>query len=125
MFGHAVDLTFSIFSNDQGSRKAIYQCLGVDWHAVAAALAGADLRLVALAAALNFVHVAAKSERWRVMLSPVARVSTLKLYFYLIVSYAASVVLPGRAGEALRVYLLRRHDVPAYASALRAFLSPG
>jgi hypothetical protein len=34
LFGHALDLTFSIFSNEQGCRKAIYQCLRVDWHAV-------------------------------------------------------------------------------------------
>ncbi len=87
----------------------------IEWRTVADALRGADLRLVALAAALNFLHIAAKSERWRVMLSPIARLHRLRLYYSLVVSYAASIVLPGRAGEALRVYLLKR-EVPAYAS---------
>jgi len=89
----------------------------LDWAAVALALRGADLRLVALAAIINFVHIAAKSERWRVMLKPIRAVKTARLFYYLLVGYAASIVLPGRAGEALRVYLLKRkEEVPVYAS---------
>jgi uncharacterized protein (TIRG00374 family) len=89
----------------------------LEWRAVGEALRGADLRWVLLAALINFIHLGAKSERWRVMLSPIRRVASLRLYYYLIVGYAASIVLPGRAGEGLRVYLLhRREQVPVYAS---------
>jgi uncharacterized membrane protein YbhN (UPF0104 family) len=90
----------------------------IDWRAVAAALTGARVELVVAAAAINFVHVACKSERWHVLLAPVARLGRLRLYWYLIVSYAASVVLPARAGEALRVYLLKKREGVAVAASI-------
>jgi uncharacterized membrane protein YbhN (UPF0104 family) len=74
----------------------------IDWHALSEALRGADLNLVLLAAAINFVHIAAKSERWRVMLRPMRVIGALRAYYYLIVSYAASIVLPGRAATTCR-----------------------
>jgi uncharacterized membrane protein YbhN (UPF0104 family) len=79
----------------------------VEWHSVGDALRGADLRLVLLAAALNFLLVLVKAERWRVICEPIAALSTARLFANLLVGYAASIVLPGRAGEALRVVLLR------------------
>ncbi len=80
----------------------------VDLHSVKAALAGARIEWVVAAALLNFVHILIKSERWHLMLSPFGRVGRARLYHYLIVSYAASSVLPGRVGELLRPYLVRR-----------------
>jgi uncharacterized membrane protein YbhN (UPF0104 family) len=91
----------------------------IEWRAVGDALVGARVELVLLAAAINFLHIACKSERWRVLLASTtpALPGRLRLYHYLIVSYAASVVLPARAGEGLRVVLLRRNDqVPVSAS---------
>ncbi len=82
----------------------------VEWAQVGAALRRASLGLVLAAAALNFVNLACKTARWRVMLRALAPIGYVRLYYYLIVSYAASAVLPARAGEALRVYLLRRRD---------------
>ena len=89
----------------------------LDWAALLAALRGARLSLVALAMLLNLVQLAAKSERWRRMLSSSAALPPLRLYHYLVVAYASSMVLPGPAGELLRIYLLRkRHGVPASLS---------
>lgn len=89
----------------------------LDWAALLAALRGARLSLVALAMLLNLVQLAAKSERWRRMLSSAAELPPLRLYHYLVVAYASSMVLPGPAGELLRIYLLRkRHGVPASLS---------
>jgi uncharacterized membrane protein YbhN (UPF0104 family) len=82
----------------------------IDWHQLRGALMHANLSLVLAAAVLNFVHLACKSERWRLLLSPLGRLSSLRLFYYLILGYAASAVLPARAGEAVRVYLLRRRD---------------
>jgi uncharacterized membrane protein YbhN (UPF0104 family) len=89
----------------------------LDWVRVRAALAHADFRLVALAALLNLAHMACKSERWHLMLRRFAQVPRLRLYHYLVVSFAMSNVLPARAGEAVRpLVLLRRHQVPVSAS---------
>lgn len=90
----------------------------VDWSEVLQALRHASLPLVFAAAALNFVNLAAKAARWQVMLRPLGRVGFLRLYYYLIVSYAASALLPARAGEALRVVLLRRRDNVAVADSV-------
>ncbi len=80
----------------------------VDLTSIRHALLGAQLGWVVLAAAVNFVHVGMKSERWHLMLSPFGRIGRARLYHYLLVSYAASSVLPGRMGEILRPYLVRR-----------------
>jgi uncharacterized membrane protein YbhN (UPF0104 family) len=82
----------------------------VEWAKVGEALRAAALGWVLLAAALNFLNLACKTARWGTMLGPLGRVGYFRLYYYLIVSYAASALLPARAGEALRVYLLRRRD---------------
>jgi uncharacterized membrane protein YbhN (UPF0104 family) len=82
----------------------------VEWGQFRDALAHANLSLVIVAAILNFFHLACKSERWRLLLSPFGRLPSLRLLYYLILGYAASAVLPARAGEAVRVYLLRRRD---------------
>ena len=82
----------------------------VEWAQVGEALSHAHLGWVVLAAALNFLNLACKTGRWGTMLGPLGRVGFFRLYYYLIVSYAASAVLPARAGEGLRVYLLRRRD---------------
>jgi uncharacterized membrane protein YbhN (UPF0104 family) len=90
----------------------------VEWPKVGTALSHAELLWVILAAGLNFVNVACKTARWATMLGPLGRVGYFRLYYYLIVSYAASALLPARAGEALRVYLLRRRDNIAVADSV-------
>jgi glycosyltransferase 2 family protein len=82
----------------------------VEWAQVGHALGRAHLGWVLAAAVLNFGNLACKTARWSTMLGAVRRVGFGRLYYYLIVSYAASAVLPARAGEALRVYFLRRRD---------------
>jgi uncharacterized membrane protein YbhN (UPF0104 family) len=90
----------------------------VDWRLVGEALRGADLPLVLLAAAINFVLLYAKAERWRLLLSPLRAVPRLRLFSYLLVGQGASIVLPGRAGDVLRVvWLERRERVPMLSSA--------
>ena len=88
----------------------------VQWHEFGAALRRASWPLVIAAAALNFANLACKTARWRVLLG--GRVAYARLYYYLVVSYAASALLPARAGEALRVVLLRRRDGVPLADAV-------
>jgi len=67
-----------------------------------------------LTAALNFVCLWGKAACWQIMLAPRHQVSTLRLFRYTIATFTASAIAPARAGEVLRVWLLkRRHGVPA------------
>ena len=86
---------------------------GLDFASLAAALRGAAPAPIALAVALNFVNVWCKANYWQAMLRPVKRVPLGLLFRYSIASAAGSVLAPARAGEALRIWLLKqRHGLP-------------
>lgn len=90
----------------------------VNGRAVLAALRGARWPLILVAALINFFHLYCRAQRWRALISPVATVGRLRLFHYMVVGSAASIVLPAQAGEFLRLYVLRRRDgVPLSASA--------
>jgi len=82
----------------------------VDWTQVGLALEHAKLGYIAAAVVLNFVNLACKTARWRTLLLSIRPVRFMRLFHYLIMSYAASALVPARAGEALRVFLLRKRD---------------
>jgi uncharacterized protein (TIRG00374 family) len=90
----------------------------LDLRRVLATLARADARLIALAVVLHMtINMWARVHRWRVLLEPLPRrgegANVGELASLLFASYAASNLLPARAGEALRtVQLHRRHDYP-------------
>jgi len=83
---------------------------GIDGHALAAALRGAAILPLLAAAALSFGNLFWKSVCWRVMLGRRHRVSVFRLYRYTLTAFASSLLVPARAGEALRVWLLRQRD---------------
>ncbi|MFI5300385.1 MAG: lysylphosphatidylglycerol synthase transmembrane domain-containing protein [Polyangiales bacterium] len=85
----------------------------IDRHALVAALAGANVWLILLAAALNFVTIGFKSTYWWSMVNAAAPVSLAKMYRYTILSVTGSALAPARAGDVLRVYLLRRDNAVA------------
>jgi uncharacterized membrane protein YbhN (UPF0104 family) len=94
---------------------------GLDGRALAAAVEQANPGILVAAAALSFVLIGWKALRLGVLLRPVARVPAGRLYRYTVLSYAASTLLPARAGEVLRVWLLVRRDaVPVRAAAVVA-----
>jgi uncharacterized membrane protein YbhN (UPF0104 family) len=75
-----------------------------------AALASASLPLVAVAAALNFVQLVPRALTLRVLVEPVRYVRVRRLYAYNLAMYAGNNLLPARAGEWLRIELLRAHE---------------
>lgn len=82
------------------------------------ALAHADASAAALAAGLNLLHVVSRAERWRLLMAPIARPPRRSLYYYVVVAWGASMVLPPTLGEVLRVHALRRrHGVSVTTSA--------
>lgn len=91
---------------------------GLDLHALSAALERARLGLVVAAGVASFVLMWLKAVRLGVLLAPARRVGMGRLYHYSVLSYAVSTLLPARAGEVLRVWLLvKRDQVPVTAAA--------
>lgn len=89
----------------------------IDWDQMRVFLSRARFSLIAVAICVPLVHGLLKSERWRILISPFAKPPWLRLYHTLIMSFAASAVLPARAGELLRLFVLKREfKVPMSSS---------
>lgn len=84
-----------------------------DWRKLGHALEHAHVWPLAVAAALNFVCLWGKAACWHVVLAPRYTVPITALFRYTIAAFAASVIAPARAGELIRVWVLKkRHGVP-------------
>ena len=94
----------------------------VDRRELWEALRAANYLYLAPAIALYFVGQWFRALRWQYLLSPIARISTWRLYPVIIIGYMANNVLPARLGELVRaVYLSRREravSVPASIATL-------
>ena len=88
-----------------------------DLDAVLGVLAGADVRLLVPAGALLAVHYACKGLRWRSLLGPeVPRLLAIRLT---LVGFLLNNVVPARAGELGRPYLLaKNHPSASFSYAL-------
>ena len=94
----------------------------VDRRELAEALLTANYLYLAPAIVLYFVGQWFRALRWQYLLSPIARISTRRLYPVIIIGYMANNVLPARLGELVRaVYLSQREkevSVPASIATL-------
>ena len=80
--------------------------LGRVWSAVASARKD-FLGLALVATALTFVI---RAERWQYLLSPLGPTRFRNVFRTTVIGFAASAVLPARAGEVIRPYLLARQE---------------
>jgi uncharacterized membrane protein YbhN (UPF0104 family) len=79
-------------------------------------LAGASVAPVLLAAVFAFGIQVARAGYWRAILWSHARISLRTMLRYTLAASGASIVLPARGGEALRVWWLhKRHVIPLAA----------
>ena len=91
---------------------------GISWTKLGHALGSALIWPLVIAAGLNFVCLWGKAAVWRIMLAPDHVVRLARLMRYTIAAFAASVIAPARAGEVLRIWMLKRRDgVPVSATA--------
>ncbi len=81
-----------------------------DLASIGSALARVSPWPIALAAVINFGIIACKAIAWRTLLQPDHDVSVMRLFRYTLASCAASVILPLRAGELVRLWMLRDRD---------------
>jgi hypothetical protein len=85
----------------------------MDIAALRGALASAAVAPLVLASLLSFTMLLAKARYWKTIVSPVATVPVRTMLWYEVSALGASLVLPMRGGEAVRIYWLRkRHGVP-------------
>jgi uncharacterized membrane protein YbhN (UPF0104 family) len=94
-----------------------YMLRGLQLDDLGSALAHVIWWPVLLAATINFGLLACKAVAWHVMLAPEHVVPIRRLFRYTITAFAASLIVPARGGEVLRIVALKRLDgVPATRS---------
>lgn len=82
-----------------------------DLDKVAAALRGADYRYLPLAISVYLTSFLFRSWRWRVILSPVKPgIKFGEIFSTIIIGWTANNLLPARAGELVRAYLIGRKE---------------
>ena len=86
----------------------------VVWGELWSSLKSARLSLIILAAAINLTAVAFQAARWLAVVRPLSRAATLGQAFKaMLVGFAASTVVPARAGELARMHwFARRTGLP-------------
>src|SRR6266404_4144879 len=82
----------------------------VDLWRVAADIVRARPEWLALSLATMFLNLAIRAFRWRYLLEPLGPTSFGESFRATAVGFAASSVLPARAGEVIRPYFLARHE---------------
>lgn len=83
---------------------------GADMGGVWAETRRADARLLLFALGMTFVTYAARAWRWQSMLAPLGPTRFSTALQTTMIGFAASAILPARAGEVLRPYLLARRE---------------
>ncbi len=74
------------------------------------AFENADWKLALLALPIYFLGLFVRTVRWQYLLRPVKKVSALRLYPVVLVGLMANNVLPARAGELARAYVLGQRE---------------
>jgi uncharacterized protein (TIRG00374 family) len=109
VIGLAVGLVFLFLRNAD---------LGRVWTSVTSARA--DLLLLSLL--LNMSTFVVRAERWQYLLGPLGKTRFSTVFRTTVIGFAASAVLPARAGEVIRPYLLARHEGLSAAAAFATIL---
>jgi len=98
--------------------SAVFMIRQIDGHALLRAVAQAHPTLLALAAFLSVAQLAFRSVAFRTLISPVLRIPWFRSFRYTLAGAATSSLAPGRAGDFLRMVLLKRDGgVPVSSTA--------
>ncbi|HEY5281497.1 MAG TPA: lysylphosphatidylglycerol synthase transmembrane domain-containing protein [Polyangia bacterium] len=88
----------------------------VDGHALMAALGQAHPLLLAVAGLLALGQLACRASVFRTLILPVVEIPRLRVQRFMLATSAASALVPGRAGDFMRAFLLKRDNNVAVAS---------
>jgi glycosyltransferase 2 family protein len=92
--------------------------LRTDLGEIRGAFSGADYLLAAAGVPIYFVGYWLRTVRWRLLLRPVADVSTARLYPIVLIGLMTNNVAPMRVGELVRAYLLGERESMSKSTAL-------
>jgi uncharacterized membrane protein YbhN (UPF0104 family) len=90
----------------------VWVARGLSMNEIRAAFAGASIAPMVLAVGLILAILFAKALTWRFLLPPETHVGITLLFRSTVVAYATSILLPLRAGEMVRLWMLRDAGVP-------------
>jgi len=80
------------------------------WQAIRHAFLSVHSRWLGVAISLTLVNITLRGLTLRILARPAARISAMRSIRYAVASMTASILVPLRAGEALRAYLLMHHE---------------
>jgi glycosyltransferase 2 family protein len=90
---------------------------GLNFDRTITAIRGANYWLLLPALVAYFAGVWVRSVRWQVLLGPIKKITSWRLFPVVVIGYMANDVLPARIGEIVRAYVLgRREDVSTTAT---------
>jgi len=92
--------------------------LGEVW----ATLQGANYWLLLPGIAVYFLGVWARAWRWRYLLRPLKHISTRRMFPVVATGYMGNNIYPARAGELLRIYVLRRREGVSISASLATII---
>jgi len=89
----------------------------VEFKRLADTLLGINYLLIIPAVGIQLLSYWVRTARWSVMLGSIKKIKTSRLFSTLCISYMANTVLPFRAGDILRSYLVgKKEDISAAAA---------
>lgn len=80
----------------------------ISWNEVYLRIRSANPLLIAIASALNFLTIAARTARWQILLSGITTIGIAKTFRSYMGTLAINSVIPFRIGEAYRAHSLSR-----------------
>ena len=83
-----------------------YSLRGIEWHRVWQIMLGARWQYLALCAAIQIVNYLVRSLRWRVLLNARAHFPVSTVFWATMAGYMGNNLLPGRAGEVVRSFII-------------------
>jgi uncharacterized protein (TIRG00374 family) len=89
-----------------------------DFDEIHDAFSGADYALALAAVPLYFVGFWVRTIRWRLLLSPIRKISTLRLYPVVLIGLMTNNVAPLRVGELVRAVLVGERESMSKSTAL-------
>lgn len=89
-----------------------------DWNEIRDAFTNANYAIALASLPVYFAGIWVRTVRWQYLLRPVARVKATRLYPVVIIGLMANNILPARAGELVRAYVLGERERVSKASSL-------